>query len=244
MPTERLARMPWHVADAIAHFEAKLQRAEELIAIVRDGINEFFAGDPIATRTEHHRHDYRIELWVDSVRQPPLRLSVLMGEFVHNVRSTLDQLVWSLARTQVAHPHRRHQFPICVTPPTSWERPTTWDKIAADRLRSVPADAVERIWQAQPCNGQHPESNVLTILQTLSNEDKHRVLLRPLSIPKQPGEEHFQVVTRNVLEEVRIEASAGAPLEAGTRLVAVEYVPRGPSPEARSSPRASGGALR
>jgi hypothetical protein len=169
-------------------------------------------------------------MWAESVQQPPLRLGVLMGEFVHNLRSTLDQLVWSLALTQVANPHRRHQFPICSTSPTSWEPPTTWERIAADRLRSVPTDAVERIWRAQPCNGERPELNALTIVHALSNEDKHRVILRPLSIPKEPNEEHFQVITHNA-EQVRIEAIVGAPVEPGMRMFAVDYTPTGARPQ-------------
>ena len=108
-----------------------------------------------------------MELRVVSVAPPPLRLGVLVGEFAHNLRSALDQLVWSLALARVEEPSDRLQFPIYDTPPNDWR------SVAGDRLRDVPAEAQEDIWRVQPCNGDRPESNALTVVRKLSNTDKH-----------------------------------------------------------------------
>ena len=59
------------------------------------------------------------EAWIvhyieDSI--PPIRLGVLLGECVSNVRSALDNLVCGLIRTADSHaPCKDSQFPICST---------------------------------------------------------------------------------------------------------------------------------
>lgn len=44
---------------------------------------------------------------------PPLRLGVIVGDLVHNVRSALDHLVWQLVLANAQQPTRATQFPVC-----------------------------------------------------------------------------------------------------------------------------------
>jgi hypothetical protein len=142
------------------------------------------------------------------------------------LRSILDQLVWQLALTRVAEPSGRLQYPIHV------EEPTDWASIAGDRLRDVPADAVDLIWRLQPFQGERPESNALTVVHKLWNEDKHRVILRASSVPAEPNASHFTVDAHDVADDVEIETQWGVPLTPGMKLVTAWLTPTGPNSRA------------
>jgi hypothetical protein len=43
---------------------------------------------------------------------PPMRLSVLLGDFLHNLRSALDHLAWQLVLVNGSTPGKRTGFPI------------------------------------------------------------------------------------------------------------------------------------
>lgn len=211
--------------DAIAQSSVKLDRARQTIIAVQAGIDAYHASNPYAFRTERLTDPHRLELHVESVRAPPLQLGVLIGEFVHNLRSALDQLVWSLALTRVEAPYDRLQFPIHDTPPRDWGR------IVRDRLRDVPADAVDRIWRAQPFHGDRPEINALTVVRELSNVDKHRVIHGAVSVPVEPSASNFTVQTNDVADDILITSEWGAPLVPGMIAATVEFTPTGPRPQ-------------
>src|SRR5689334_19926794 len=101
--------------DPMELFQAKLDRAAELIPVIRDAINDYYAAEPYVCRTEHLRDEHRIELVVVEVEPPSLRLGVLLGEFIHNLRCSLDHLVWQLALTRTDKPSGDLMFPICET---------------------------------------------------------------------------------------------------------------------------------
>jgi hypothetical protein len=67
----------------------KLTRARELLHTIHAGILEYHDSDPYSFRDEHLDKPPRLVLDVESVRDPPVHLGVLVGEFVHNLRSTL-----------------------------------------------------------------------------------------------------------------------------------------------------------
>lgn len=107
--------------------------------------------------------------------EPPSLWSQLAGDALHNLRSSLDALVYALVRHHVgdlSESHERNlQFPICST-----------SKQFADEARrrlagmwQPAADAIERL---QPYNTKNwVNGPPLAALQTLSNIDKHRRLL-------------------------------------------------------------------
>src|SRR4051812_15728053 len=113
-------------------FRAKLDRAGELVTLIHSELAAYYASEPFTHRTERHDDPPRIELWVEPVEPPPLRLGVLMGEFIHNLRSALDHLVWQLALTTTDSPSDRLQFSIYTTEPNDWA------SIRGDRLKAVP----------------------------------------------------------------------------------------------------------
>lgn len=109
------------------------------------------------------------------------------GDAVHDLRSALDHLVWqlSLAGTGGAEPSRprRVQFPISTSP-------EGYEHARATALSDVSREAQDVLESYQPYHGaagrpdnySGPYVHQLTLLQQLSNADKHRLLTTVLSL--------------------------------------------------------------
>jgi hypothetical protein len=206
-------------------FRAKIDRATELVTVIHGELAAYHADEPFAFRSERLDDPPRLILYLDSVREPPLRFGVLMGEFIHNLRSTLDHLVWQLALSGTDTPSNRLQFPIYTT------EPKKWDSIAADRLNAVPDEAVALIRQMQPFHADHPEATALAVIQALSNEDKHRVILETVSISTEPAQKDFDVqANMDVEDDMELEMPVDVPLRPGMKALTVYYTPIGPKP--------------
>jgi hypothetical protein len=132
----------------------------------------------------------------------------------------------------VSTPHRRLQFPIY------FEEPNNWEHIVRDRLRDVPDDAVNRIWEVQPFHADQPNNQALAVVHSLSNEDKHHLILDSVSVPAEPDDSHFEVQTFDIDEPVHIDAVWGVPLRPGMTLLTVHYTPTGPHPKIDVATRA------
>lgn len=98
-------------------------------------------------------------------RPPPLRLSVLLGDLLHNLRSSLDHIAWQLVLANGGTPGRGTSFPILLTKKATLK--------IAGRISKQAAAVVEDL---QPYNNKSgvPEIDPLHILGTLNNIDKHR----------------------------------------------------------------------
>lgn len=114
---------------------------------------------------------------------PDIRLlaktSVWLGEALYNMRSALDYLVFTLAMVgNNGSPVQGTQFPIeddmdRFNGRVTGRNATNGEKMAA-YLHKVPAPAIDRIRQLQPCAS--PPCNWTRLLRDLSNPDKHRYL--------------------------------------------------------------------
>src|SRR3954451_18997253 len=98
---------------------------------------------------------------------PDPRLGILVSEFSHHLRATLDNLVWQLVLLRGGSPTRLTQFPIYE----SRERyqSSSW------MLRGVSADDRALIERCQPFQqGERAADAYLAQLAWLNNMDKHR----------------------------------------------------------------------
>lgn len=170
-----------------------------------------WAGAKIA-RAQQHRHDLvgRIAAWAGTssphfdasiaddrlsyevrVRMrhsPPLEeWSLILGDALHNLRSALDVLVWSLAETETLSDgkQRRVMWPVVVNP-------EKWADAASSSLASVPAEVVDRIGQCQPFNRPETERDHdgLLLLHKLDIIDKHRLSLSARVQPTRAAIKH------------------------------------------------------
>ncbi|HXY43241.1 MAG TPA: hypothetical protein VEH29_03560 [Acidimicrobiales bacterium] len=117
------------------------------------------------------RHVYRV------VNPPPIgpQLSAIAGDCIHNLRCSLDHLVFELIRLNGGEPSNNSGFPIrksrCV-----WNRREEREEPTPLRIGgNIPREALETIEAVQPYNGGY-EGELLAILNNLDNVDKHRQL--------------------------------------------------------------------
>lgn len=101
----------------------------------------------------------------------PPRIALIAGDFLQNLRSSLDYLVWELVLAEKEIPDKDHMFPVCSTS-------ENFAKAAAKRLRRVGQQAVEVIKSMQPYHaGENWRRTTLAILDELCNTNKHRRVL-------------------------------------------------------------------
>jgi hypothetical protein len=111
--------------------------------------------------------------------QPPPEWGLLLGDFVHNLRSALDHMVWDLVllNPDSADPDRHTEFPI-YWDPAQYGLPHE----AARKLRGIVPQAVDLIEEVQPYHAPNPKRSPLWGLRELDIADKHRTLLLTGSI--------------------------------------------------------------
>ena len=152
---------------------AKLARAQETLDALDREVTKYLSQDPALFRLEkQHRSDgleYALVAYGDP--NPPLRFSVITGEIVHHMRSSLDHLVHALVVRKGEKPTSQHQFPICTTEKAF--------KQACERgqIKGVGATARKLIQSVQPFTTPTPDDTILFVVSQYDNADKHRLLV-------------------------------------------------------------------
>jgi hypothetical protein len=153
--------LPW-----MESVDAKMIRAHEHIETLGREITEYLSSIDIKMQLMTAPHlpcPWIVFHASDYI--PPMRLTTLIGDSVHNMRAALDNLVCSLARTLdrscsckgTAFPYRQNE--------------ADWNANAQNDLTGVPRPAKKIIKTLQPWVDT---TSPLTILNNLSNIDKHR----------------------------------------------------------------------
>lgn len=107
----------------------------------------------------------------------PMIWGLRIGEFTHNARSVLDNLVNALVRRRGNAPTRSTAFPICDSV-GAWRRRTIGNN---DALLGLSNDDRALIDRLQPYHRSNPPLNFverqpLSMLRWLSNYDKHKLM--------------------------------------------------------------------
>lgn len=163
----------------LTHLEAKLQRAarhlEELETTgfqFLDGVSQLMlessnpkVRDVVADPTGN---SYSVTLTLPS---PPVEISLALGDFLHNLRASLDYLARELVLVAGGQPldgPGGTTFPILLKAPAGELdiRPGTWDGVRRLLAEVQPYADIEKRGQRHP----------LALLGELNNRDKHRLL--------------------------------------------------------------------
>jgi hypothetical protein len=184
-------------------FDLKLQRAREHLETFQQEANTWIESEPYGIVDEadpdpspeqlshvggHHRL-FRVSR-VDVVTD---RLNLLIGDCVHNLRSTLDHIVFALARTNT--PNLTHKQVI------GSEFPVFGDKIMTGKQETAKIGCLSPGAQAaikglQPYQrGTLYQTHPLWQIHDLDRIDKHRHLTLCVSVPRRgnPGDEDYYV---------------------------------------------------
>src|ERR1700674_3395463 len=148
----------------------KILRAEVQIQAVQDEITWFLAGEPYSLirhfDLEQSRDFYRAHI----AHEPPAKISIMVGEIVHNLRSALDHIAWQL--TPIGRRNTNTKFPITYIAGTV--DPEGWFKHQiSNALGGVDPIAVGEIEACQPYNGWSSGEHPLSVLHALWVSDKH-----------------------------------------------------------------------
>lgn len=182
----------------------------------------YFAGGPY---TLDGAYDAAMSEWVVQIRvktQPPLRWSTIVGDAVHNLRSSLDYFVYDLARrdTGKARP-RGTQFPIIATDAADYRRAASAGvQMLEPRHRRI-------IRQLQPYQHDDPGTHPLAILNQLSNADKHRLLHPTIGFLGGAG---YRFELRQDVCAIRETRFSFGALEDGAEIVRIQIDTDGPNP--------------
>jgi hypothetical protein len=167
---------------------AKIERANENIKNLEAEISTFVQPDPyiIAGNVNHETKEC---IFVANAKTIPLRFSVLAGETIHHLRSSLDHLIWALALRRHAAPGRNIGFPICLT------EEKFKAALKGGKIKGISGSAqaiVERLQPYRNADWRNTVSdNPLRIIHEFNNTDKHRLLTVVVSAAHIPGRIYF-----------------------------------------------------
>jgi hypothetical protein len=148
----------------------KLVRAEEHLAPIKAEIETCLENCSVLSERDpdvNSRFHFTL-----SFPAPSLRLGVIIGECLYDLRSALDHIVWQLVLRNGVTPNHENMFPICLTP-DGFAR-----SVKKNRLRGVSVPAHALIESLQPYKTPATDTHLhpLWVLNQLMNIDKHRAL--------------------------------------------------------------------
>jgi hypothetical protein len=168
---------------ALAGATLKLQRAYFHCQALNDAIQRVRRDYPNTPAVGVQELDAQARQMVFAIKldPPPTTWATLIGDALHNLRSSLDHLFWELIRRRnYGHdlpPGTRATFPIFKNRGRFWKKGKDGDwssRSGARSLLQIPADARRLILDVQPYkDGNGPE---LWRLHRLANDDKHQTL--------------------------------------------------------------------
>lgn len=153
----------------------KLKRAYEQIGNLDAELTTFIDSAGYTAYRKDYPYGY-----IGGVSGPtlPLRFSVLVGEIVHHLRSSLDHVVYQLAVTlgKAAPESTSREFPILLHKPIAAKQKARYE----GKVQGVPVgpgSPEALIESLQPYNRPAPDDEPLSVLHHLNIVDKHRLLV-------------------------------------------------------------------
>lgn len=217
--------MDQHSLDGIF---AKLDRADEHLVALADETRAFVESEPNRYVVEVDYDAGRYVVRVDIRRQPPLRLSILCGDFIQCLRHALDHLAWAI----VPAPGRRTAFPIYGSADQFDREVRNPKKPTRGRLYGLDPNGkvlayVERV---QPYSGaQGVRNHPLWLLEQLSFQDKHRAILARVSSHGRSAD--LRIGGDDLEFAGKAVYRYDQPLEDGAEVIAGAFKPVRPVPE-------------
>jgi hypothetical protein len=163
------------VRDRLDAIFDRLQRAEEHFEAIKAQLLAYYDSDPCEISGEFDPNAEHPIITRIKVAPLPMRINTLVGEFLHDLRSSLDHLAWQLVEHNGGAPTENTSFPVLKIGPTPNKQgvqppPTV--------VGGVSEDAMAIIEDAQPYKwGEHYATHPLWVLHQLWNIDKHRHVL-------------------------------------------------------------------
>jgi hypothetical protein len=144
----------------------KIERAKDHFADLQAEIADFLSREPYRLVSEIDpqtgEHVARVRVSED----PPERITAIVGDLAHNLRSAWDYLAQQLVRANGGTPNAWTEFPIF------WDA-EKYKTNARGQVRRISKQAVALIERMQPYHAPDPTRHPLYIVHHLDNRDKH-----------------------------------------------------------------------
>ncbi len=149
-----------------------MERASATIALLDEETQAFLASPIFPVTTELQNEGTSYVFLVGATQPVPERFSVLIGEIVHQLRSSLDHLFAALILQNGRPVDHKDSFPI-------FDSVQRYKRACSlGMLDKVSATARAIIEKAQPCFASStPLDTILCAVRDLNNADKHRMLV-------------------------------------------------------------------
>jgi len=213
----------------------KLDRAHEHLRVLDTETAAFYKGNAVEGKPYEIESEFRADaseyvFTIKVLRQPPAALSLILGDYLHNLRSALDHLVCRLAVSN-GNPEacESTQFPVSKTS-------GNFASVAPDWLAGLKSTQRAIIEREQPYHaGQRAGHHALRLIHDLDNFDKHRAIHPAFGFftdPGRSGAAALRFTPNRDAGTVRDgEIANGRRIEGDTEIVRLKLAPLGPSPK-------------
>jgi len=151
----------------------KIDRAKTHLDDFNDQVRPIEAAckKAIVRECDEQRSEYVFRL--DHVPDIPANLSAILGDAIHNLRVSLDHLMWQLVIASKGSPDENTSFPLLTVPPT----PNRYGRSLPNVHPGIPRKMRMVLDEVQPYKRSNPAHHELAIIDKLDIRDKHRELL-------------------------------------------------------------------
>jgi hypothetical protein len=154
-------------ASILAESRHKLGRGKEHLETLNGEIATFLDSKSYSTVREFDpKQSKHLIKFAINTPIPQVRWGMIIGDCVHNARTSLDYIAFRLAGSDVTN--RKVMFPIYLEPKPF--RDSLW------RLKGIHRDAIRAIEEFQPYTRPDPRASALWALNELDARDKHKLL--------------------------------------------------------------------
>ena len=204
------------MAGSLDAVERRLDWAWAHIEEVRAEVERLMEGEGPYRLTPELRSDGVTLYRATQTRPVPPDLSLEVADIIHNLRASLDNIIWAVA-AGYGTPPENLDFPVFVDS-------TRFAARALPTLRRsrLPQDAIAVIERLQPYHVPHPEEHSLRLLNRRWNHDKHRT---PVVACVVPAWGMFQVLEGDIETALAV----GHPVENGLVVAWVRPKPGQPA---------------
>jgi hypothetical protein len=206
----------------------KIDRADAQVPFLEQQINDWSGRNTLDAELLLRDGRLGLKLVLKEFKEPaPLNdWALIFGECIHNLRSSLDNLAFALARLQCDPPENERAilFPI-------FHDKAEFNRKGRRYLSQLPDEAATLIERLQPFQRDgseqfgKPEDDKLLMLQSFNNSDKHQipavVLVAPQDLKINFNAEFYHEAHASENTPPNVEVNAG-PLTPG--VVLVEYL--------------------
>lgn len=151
---------------------ARLQRCEDHFNSFRTVWDEHLADQPHSVKVEVDKAGNGSIVLVRH-KEPPITLSLFLGEFLYELRAALDNTLYAVAIIDSGEnpPPKAGslEWPIC-------HDEKAWKNQRQRRLSALSNELQDALYRIQPFNAESPAWNCLAILNDMARTDRHRAV--------------------------------------------------------------------